>query len=64
MMEEMYRLAKEAFEEDGREIVNATVGGKLELFPRQTLEQALSPKTEAGIVKAEAFRAPLAEMKP
>ena len=41
MMEEMYRLAKTAFEEDGREIINATVGGKLELFPRMTLEEAL-----------------------
>ena len=42
MMEEMYKLAKTAFEEDGREIVNATVGGKLELFPRMELKDALS----------------------
>ncbi|MEA5411769.1 FkbM family methyltransferase [Synechococcus sp. BA-120 BA3] len=42
MMEEMYRLAKEAFEEDGRSIFNSTVGGKLELFPRLPLEQALA----------------------
>lgn len=41
MMEEMYRLAKSAFEEDGREIINSTVGGKLELFPRMPLGQAL-----------------------
>jgi FkbM family methyltransferase len=41
MMEEMYRLAKTAFEEDGREIINATVGGKLELFSRMRLEDAL-----------------------
>ncbi|MBK1720033.1 glycosyltransferase [Thiocystis violacea] len=41
MMEEMYRLAKTAFEVDGRRIVNATVGGRLELFPRQNLAQAL-----------------------
>ncbi|BBA33356.1 hypothetical protein sS8_1396 [Methylocaldum marinum] len=40
-MEEMYRLAKRAYEEEGRTIVNATVGGKLELFPRETLEQAI-----------------------
>ncbi len=42
MMEEMYRLAKEVFEEDGRTIINSTVGGKLELFPRLPLEQALA----------------------
>jgi glycosyltransferase involved in cell wall biosynthesis len=41
MMEEMYRLSKAAFEEDGREIINATAGGKLELFHRMSLEQAL-----------------------
>ena len=41
MMEEMYKLAKEAFERDGREIVNATVGGQLELFERQELAEAL-----------------------
>ena len=37
MMEEMYRLAKTVFEEDGREVVNCTVGGKLELFRRGDL---------------------------
>ena len=42
MMEEMYRIAKEAFEEDGRIIINSTAGGKLELFPRLPLEQALA----------------------
>lgn len=36
-MEAMYRLAKDAFEADGREIVNATVGGHLELFRREEL---------------------------
>jgi glycosyltransferase involved in cell wall biosynthesis len=40
-MEAMYRLAKDAFEEDGRTIINATVGGKLELFERLPLAQAL-----------------------
>lgn len=44
MMEEMYKLAKAAFEEDGREIVNATAGGKLELFPRMDLKDALAMK--------------------
>jgi GT2 family glycosyltransferase len=37
-----YRLAKEMYEADGREIVNATVGGHLELFPRQALVDALN----------------------
>lgn len=41
MMEEMYRLAKAAYEEEGREIINATAGGALELFPRMALEDAL-----------------------
>lgn len=36
-----YRLAKEIFEADGRQIVNATVGGKLEVFPRMDLLQAV-----------------------
>lgn len=37
-----YRLAKEIYEADGREIVNSTVGGKLGLFPRLTLAEALN----------------------
>jgi hypothetical protein len=41
-MERMYRLAKSAFEADGREIVNATQGGRLELFRRASLEACLS----------------------
>lgn len=41
-MEAMYRLAKEAYEADGREIVNATVGGHLELFDRVELSAFLS----------------------
>jgi Protein of unknown function DUF115 len=32
--EAAYRLAKQAFEEDGRRILDATVGGKLEVFPK------------------------------
>jgi hypothetical protein len=32
--ERAYRLAREAFEQDGRRIVDATVGGKLEIFPK------------------------------
>ena len=37
-MEAMYRLAKDAYESEGRVIVNATVGGHLELFPRESLD--------------------------
>ena len=40
-MENMYRLAKDAFIADGREIVNCTVGGKLEIFRRSTLAEEL-----------------------
>ncbi len=36
-MEAMYRLAKDAYEADGRVIVNATVGGHLDLFDRVDL---------------------------
>ena len=36
-----YVLAKEMFEADGREIVNATVGGRLELFERMDLADAV-----------------------
>jgi hypothetical protein len=34
-----YNICKEAWEEDGREIINATVGGKLEVFKREKLEE-------------------------
>lgn len=37
-----YRMAREAFEADGRQIVDATVGGRLEVFPRVELLEALS----------------------
>ncbi|MEL6211049.1 MAG: hypothetical protein AAFR44_12890, partial [Pseudomonadota bacterium] len=37
-MEKMYRVAEAAYAKAGRKIVNATVGGKLEVFPRETLE--------------------------
>ena len=36
-----YRLADELFRATGREIINATVGGSLEIFPRQELSAAL-----------------------
>ncbi|SKB70548.1 hypothetical protein SAMN05660226_02786 [Parapedobacter luteus] len=39
--EASYALAKHQFHEDGREIFNATVGGKLNIFKRITFEEAL-----------------------
>lgn len=36
-----YEVCKQAYEEDGREIINATVGGKLEVFKRQKLEDII-----------------------
>jgi hypothetical protein len=32
--EQAYRMAKEAFEADGRRVLDATVGGKLTVFPK------------------------------
>lgn len=58
MMEEMYRLAKQAFEEDGRVIVNSTVGGKLELFEREPLAQALGSSKTAAASAARVVETP------
>lgn len=46
-MEKMYVVAKAAYESDGREIVNCTVGGKLEVFRRGDLATELSEKTRS-----------------
>jgi GT2 family glycosyltransferase/glycosyltransferase involved in cell wall biosynthesis len=43
-MEKMYVLAKAAFEADGREIVNCTVGGRLEVFRRGYLATELGDR--------------------
>lgn len=40
-MEKMYLVARDAYAAAGRTIVNATVGGKLEVFPRMSLEDVL-----------------------
>ncbi len=40
-MADTYKIAKDFYEADGRVIVNATVGGKLEVFPRGQLEREL-----------------------
>jgi hypothetical protein len=39
MSEVVYRLAKDVFEADGRRIVDATVGGRLEVFDKVALER-------------------------
>jgi hypothetical protein len=36
-----YEICKKAYEEDSREIINATVGGKLEIFKRRKLEEII-----------------------
>lgn len=36
--EKAYRLAREAYEADGRRILDATVGGQLEVFPKRSFE--------------------------
>jgi hypothetical protein len=36
-----YKTCKNVFEEDNREIINATVGGKLEIFERRCLEDII-----------------------
>ena len=41
-----YDVAKDVFESHGREIVNCTEGGKLEVFPRQSLSEFL--RKDAG----------------
>ena len=41
-MEKMYQLAKTAYEADGRDILNCTEGGKLEVFRRESLENQLA----------------------
>ena len=41
-MEKMYEMAKKSYQAQGRKILNCTVGGHLEVFPRSTLETELS----------------------
>lgn len=36
-----YEICKKIYEENGREIINCTVGGKLEIFPREKLEDII-----------------------
>ena len=36
-----FKMLKDGFEEDGRKVYNATIGGKLEVFERKKLEEVL-----------------------
>jgi len=38
-MFESYQVCKDAFEKDGRKIINATEGGHLEVFQRKSLKE-------------------------
>ncbi len=40
--EEAYKLARDAFRKDGREILDATIGGKLQVFPKVPYESLFS----------------------
>lgn len=59
-MEKMYVVAKAAYEKDGREIVNCTVGGKLEVFRRSDLaiELASHHAKPRGVVASVAAPRP------
>jgi len=48
-MEKLYLLAKQAYEENNREIINATVGGKLEIFRRDQLENLVPSKSNNSV---------------
>lgn len=48
-MEAAFRLAREDFQADGRRIINATVGGKLEIFPRQDYESVVGRTEERDL---------------
>ena len=39
--EKSYRIAREVFESDGREIVDATVNGACEIFPKRSLSECV-----------------------
>lgn len=41
--ERSFRIAKEAFEADGRQIVDATVGGDLRVFPKAEFDELIRP---------------------
>lgn len=59
-MEAMYRLAKRAYARDGREIVNCTVGGRLELFRRGDLAEEISKHPRRPLWRLRQAAAPAA----
>jgi hypothetical protein len=47
-VEEAFQLAREVFEADGRQIINATAGGKLEVFPRADYHEVIASVDRKG----------------
>ncbi len=45
--ERAYNLARETFEADGRQVLDATLGGQLQVFPKVEFEQLFSRKRTA-----------------
>lgn len=48
LMQQVYLLAREAFEADGREILNLSPQSKLAIFPRVDVAEILAERREAG----------------
>ncbi len=46
--EHIYELARKAFEGSGRRIVDATIGGKLDIFEKVSIDQAIALATKNG----------------
>jgi hypothetical protein len=45
--ERAYQMAREAFERDGRRILDATIGGKLQIFPKVRYADLFDPTSSA-----------------
>jgi hypothetical protein len=50
--ERAYRMAKRAFEADGRSVVDATVGGKLDVFPKVDYQEIVRRRTGTSAQEA------------
>jgi hypothetical protein len=46
--EAAYRLARSAFEADGRQVLDATIGGQLSVFPKIAYDSLFAGKDEPG----------------
>ncbi len=53
--EQAYSLARVMFEGDGRQVVDATLGGKLTVFPKRDYDALCAPAVEAGGSAAVGF---------